>query len=355
MTSPFYEDARNGVAIYCGDCLDVLPTMPDSSVDLILTDPPFYKVKDEGWDNQWATPTDFLAWLDRVLVEFARILKPNGSLYLFASPQMGARVECLIAGRFEVLNSITWRKPPFSTKAEMNTKEDQRIFFPSSERIIFAEPFGADSAAKGEAGYEQKCDQMRGQIFEPLRKYLDDERIAAGLDKIAINVACGFSASPGGMASRHYFSRSQWWLPTPEHYAAIQALAPSHFRREYKALRDEYETLHVQYEELRKEYEELRRPFTVSSKVPYTDVWDFETVGNHPGKHICEKPMPLLRHMISASSRPGAVVLDAFGGSCSTADAANQLGRRSITIERDEKWCRRGAARLSQEVLPFLK
>ena len=220
MTAPFYEDARNGAAIYCGDCLDVLPNLPDSSVDLILTDPPFYKVKDEGWDNQWATPADFLGWLDRVLVEFARVLKPNGSLYLFTSPQMGARVEILIGERFEVLTNIRWRKEEGRHKA--SCKEELRAFFPASETIIFAEQFGADGAAKGEAGYETKCDQIRGQIFEPLRKYLDDERMAAGLDKIAINVACGFSASPGGMAARHYFSRSQWWLPTPEHYAAIR-------------------------------------------------------------------------------------------------------------------------------------
>ena len=37
-----------------------------------------------------------------VLAEFARVLKPNGSLYLFASPQMGARVEILVGGRFQV-------------------------------------------------------------------------------------------------------------------------------------------------------------------------------------------------------------------------------------------------------------
>lgn len=128
---PYYE--HGGVTIYHGDCLAVLPTLPANSVDLILTDPPYFKVKGDAWDNQWNTPTDFLAWLDRVLVEFARVLKPNGSLYLFASPQMGARVECLIATRFEILNSIVWRKPPFSTKADMFEKEAMRAYFPASE------------------------------------------------------------------------------------------------------------------------------------------------------------------------------------------------------------------------------
>ena len=38
------------------------------------------------------------------------MLRPNGSLYLFASPQMAARVECLIGTRFAVINRITWQR-----------------------------------------------------------------------------------------------------------------------------------------------------------------------------------------------------------------------------------------------------
>jgi len=85
--------------------------------------------------------------------------------------------------------------------------------------------------------------------------------------------------------------------------------------------------------------------------VPYTDVWDFEMVGNYPGRHVCEKPAALLRHMIAASSKPGAVVLDAFGGSGSTAQAALELGRSAISIELDERWCRKQADRVKQRSL----
>ena len=335
---PYYE--HGGVTIYNGDCLDVLPRLPDNSVDLILTDPPYFKVKSDAWDNQWDKPADFLAWLDRVLVEFARILKANGSLYLFASPQMGARVECLVGGRFEVLNNIRWRKAEGRHKAAC--KEELRAFFPQSETIIFAQHFGADNAAKGEAGYERKCDELRGFVFEPVRKYLDDERVRCGASKKDIEAATGTQ-----MCS-HWFTQSQWSLPTAEHYATLQALFN---RAGGDFLRKEYDELRKEYDELRKEYDELRRPFSVSAKVPYTDVWDFETVGNYPGKHVCEKPAAMLRHMISASSKPGAIVLDAFGGSGSTADAARSLGRRCISIELAESWCRRQAALMSQGML----
>jgi adenine-specific DNA-methyltransferase len=39
------------------------------------------------------------------------VLAPNGSLYCFASPQMAAMVECVVAERFDVLNSLVWVKP----------------------------------------------------------------------------------------------------------------------------------------------------------------------------------------------------------------------------------------------------
>jgi site-specific DNA-methyltransferase (adenine-specific) len=46
----------------------------------------------------------------------------------------------------------------------------------------------------------------------------------------------------------------------------------------------------------------------------------------------------MLEHIISASSRPGALVLDCFGGSGSTAIAAQKLGRNYLVFEIDPHW-----------------
>ena len=67
----------------------------------------------------------------------------------------------------------------------------------------------------------------------------------------------------------------------------------------------------------------------------------------------CEKPVPMLRHMLEASSRPGDLILDPFAGSGSTLEAARETGRRSIGIEKDERYCEMTATRLSQGVLDF--
>lgn len=328
-----------------GDCLQVLPTLPDNSVDLVLTDPPYFKVKGDAWDRQWDKPGQFLQWLDQVVEQLARVLKPNGSLYLFASPRMAARVECQIAARLNVLNRIRWTKSAgWHQKAE---KEALRSFLSPWEEIIFAEHYGADNIAKGEAGYAAKCDELRGFLYEPLRAYLAAEVRRAGWTPGRLNEAMGFA--PRGMAETRYFGTSQWQLPTAPHYARMREILNAgggdYLRREYDYLRREYE-------DLRREYEDLRRPFAVSASVPYTDVWDFPAVQAYPGKHPCEKPQALLRHIIEASSKPGAVVLDAFAGTGSTGIAARALGRHFIGIELSEQYATTARQRIAEAGAP---
>jgi len=125
--------------IHLGDCLDVLPTIPSASVDLILTDPPYYRCIDAEWDNCWPDEASFLAWMGLILEEFRRILKPDGSLYLWTSPQSSWGVEGEIRQRFSVLNRLVWDK---STQAGIHAFTQRHLlkkFFTASEICFFAE------------------------------------------------------------------------------------------------------------------------------------------------------------------------------------------------------------------------
>lgn len=346
---PYWTSKDGRHAIYHGDCLDVLAQCEASSIDAIVTDPPFYKVKNEQWDRQWENAAKFIEWIGANCEQWQRVLRANGSLYCFASPKMAARIECKIGERFNVLDSITWVKPNPSCplndgagRGGQTNKETLRSYFPRTEEIIFAEHYGADNIAKGGAGYGAKCDELRGFVFDPLRAYICGEFERAGMlttdGKIAANVACGFSASSGGMASRHYFSQSQWCLPTAEHYQAMRSLLnSSNCRKDY---------LSREYEDLRREYEDLRRPFSLTANVPYTDVWTFPTVQAYPGKHPCEKPLAMMEHIINASTRADMLICDPFLGSASTMVAAVRNGRRSVGIEASREYCDKAARRL---------
>lgn len=96
----------NSVELFNADCLKILSGLPDNSVDLICTDPPYFRVKPENWDNQWRGDADYLEWLDKCLAEFWRVLKPNGSIYLFCGHRLAADIEILMRQRFNILNHI---------------------------------------------------------------------------------------------------------------------------------------------------------------------------------------------------------------------------------------------------------
>ena len=314
------------------DALDYLRTLPDSHVDLLVTDPPYFRVKDEPWDRAWAKPEQFLAWLGTIADEWQRILKPNGSLYCFASPQMAARVEVMLGERFNVLNSIVWAKPPHSTKAEMFVKADLRAYFPATERIVFCEQRGADNIVKGEAGYVAKCDELRGFVFEPLRAYLEGERVRAGWRTEDIGAAWmkwkGKESKWTTRLAGHWFETTQWIIPTRDNYEWL--------RETFNAQGGDY--LRREYEDLRREYEDLRRPFTVTADVPYTDVWAYKTVQAGRGKHSCAKPWDMAIDIVEASSREGGIVCDPFCGSGVFLEAAAALKREPIGNDGAKHW-----------------
>lgn len=295
------------------------------------TDGPYHGVKSHGWDNEHKSDVAFLNWKHERYAAWKRILAPNGTLYDFASPQMGARVEVAMREHFSIIGNIRWQKPKHSTKAEMFDKSILRTLFPASETIIMAEQRGSDSIALGESRYGAECDKLRGFVFEPLRAYLDGERRRARVGKDECNEACGFSRSMGGMAARHYFSQSQWCLPTHEHYESMRA----------RFNRDGGDFLARPYEELRTQYEELRRPFNVTPEDQYTDVWTYPTVPYRKDKHPCEKPERMASDLVRISSRPNDVVLVFFAGSGIFASEALKQGRRVIAVEADRHWANR--------------
>lgn len=68
--------------------------------------------------------------------------------------------------------------------------------------------------------------------------------------------------------------------------------------------------------------------------------------------HPCPKPLNIWQRVLVRGSISGDI-LDPFAGSGTTLVAAKQLGRKSIGIELEEKYCEIAAKRLSQDILPF--
>ena len=315
--------------LHLGDCRDVLPTL--GKVDAIVTDPPYFQVKGDYWDNEWDDAGRFIAWMDGVVGLLKDGLQMNGSLYLFASPQMAARVELAVRRQMNVLAMITWNKGARRKGAAgsgVDVTSLRTFWQASSERIVFAEPYGSDDAADGEAGHTSACKATKRGVFG---EYLAAQFELAGATRRQI--AELFPSANGGMTG----CVSNWVIgyniPTAEQYQKM---------RDYLGGSD---YLHREYGDLRLEYEDLRRPFYLHDKLQWGDVWEFDPPSPTPGKHPCEKPIPLLQHITQVSTKPNAVVLDAFMGSGATGEAVLGMGRDFIGIERDPHWfdysCRR--------------
>ena len=301
------------VTLYHGDSLEILPAL-DVQADALLTDPPYFKVKNEDWDRQWAKPDEFLRWIGSFLDATKPLLAPHASVWVFASPQLATDIEITVRDRFRVLNSIRWTKAAgWHQKADM---KKARSFLTPWEAIIFAEQY-ADQ-------YGDAAKALHREVYAPFGRYLQTEWERAGWKSGALGKALGRdSALPTRWAEGNS-------LPNPSDYQKMRDLlnqAPGDY--------------------LRREYEDLRRPFTPTERRLATDIWDFAPVRPYPGKHPCEKPAPLLRHMIETSTRPGALILDPFAGSGSTLEVAAATGRRAIGIEKSEEYCEKIARRLS--------
>ena len=316
------------------DSLAFIRTLSDDCIDLICTDPPYFKVKPHGWDNQWNGDADYLRWLDAYLVEFRRVLKPAGSLYLFCGHRLASDIEIMVREHFSVLNHIIWAKP--SGRWNGCCKEDLRTYFPATERILFAEHHRGPYRGKSD-GYAEKCSDLKQHILAPLIDYFRGARDALGVTSKQIADATGKK----NMVS-HWFSGSQWQLPGEGDYAKLQVLFDQVAREKHAQqllvephhqLVEKYHVLNRTYGELMQEFKSLRRYFAVSVAVPYTDVWTHKPVQFYPGKHPCEKPADMMEHIINASSRPGEVVADFFFGSGSFIKAALRSGRIPVGAE----------------------
>jgi site-specific DNA-methyltransferase (adenine-specific) len=86
--------------IYLGDCMDVLRNIPDGSIDLMLTDPP-YAVTQNKWDVKIP--------LKELWAEWERVLKPNGA-FVFTS-QFPFTIDLIMSNRDLFRYDLIWYKP----------------------------------------------------------------------------------------------------------------------------------------------------------------------------------------------------------------------------------------------------
>lgn len=76
------------IKVFNGDCLQVLKTLPDNSVDSLVTDPPAgISFMGKAWDEDKGGRKQWVAWMSEVMTECLRVLKPGAHGLVWAIPR----------------------------------------------------------------------------------------------------------------------------------------------------------------------------------------------------------------------------------------------------------------------------
>lgn len=305
--------------IYNEDCIEGMKKLPDNSIDLIATDPP-YNIGKAEWDKI----DNYIEWCGKWISQCQRVLKDNGSFYFWHNDfEVMAELQSLIKNKtdFVFKSMITWEK--YQTNKQyygrnvlmgVNNK-GKRNYFSMSEYCLFY------------TFQNEKCLNIA-----PIKEYLKKEKEKSGLTNKEFNLLFSKYFNKQGCKDRsvieHYWQNSQWVFPTKEIYENILQ-STGYFNKPY--------------DYLEKEYQELRYTFNFIKK-DITRTWLYkpaEKIG-----HITPKPLSIIENIIKHSSNENDIVLDCFGGSGTTAVACQNLNRRYILIEKEKEYCELTKSRL---------
>lgn len=103
-----------------GDCFEKLKDIPDNSIDLILTDPPYnlaqYSTGNMKFDWRAEVNNDVAKWDEKplepqsLLKEFKRILSPKGNIFIFCSYNLLGEYHKIFDPEFDTFQFMVWHK-----------------------------------------------------------------------------------------------------------------------------------------------------------------------------------------------------------------------------------------------------
>lgn len=286
---------------YNADCIEKMQSFEDNSVDLVVADPPYWKVIGEKWDYQWKTEKDYVEWSLKWIKEVSRILRIGGTFYCF--------------GYFRTLSLLV---PHLK---EMGLELRQQIIIDKGIRAI---------SGRATKKYKMFPNVTESILFiikdnkQFVKPFLKERQKALGLTAKQINEALGVKSNGGGMWSIYTGKNVCEQFPTEELWNKLSKILD--FECPYKKVAQ-----------------------TFNPQIGYTDVWTDIDFYKEKHLHPTQKPLKLIRRLIEASSNEGDIVLDPFSGAGSTQISSIQLKRHYIGIELDEEYYRIGLQRIKQE------
>ena len=294
--------------IHVGDNLFHLTNIPDNSVDMCVTSPPYYNLRDyknSGQIGAENTVKDFVENLCKVFDEIHRILKSTGSCWVNIGDTYDKKRLLQVPSRFEIAmcdrgwhlrNEIIWSKPnpqPISSKDR---------FWGNHEKFFW--------------------------FVKDVKKYYFN-RDAILVPQAEISIRRMFSKN--NMSKRKDFNAS-----SKEGFAISSNSQDKHYARMREEMGIDKEF----------NYEELIKSGKCPTR-PEFDTWNVPSV-TYKGAHFAVYPPELIEKPILSCCPEQGIVIDPFMGSGTTGEVAKLNNRKYIGLELNPEYAILANERISK-------
>ncbi|MGX8773510.1 MAG: DNA-methyltransferase [Bacillota bacterium] len=319
-----------------GNCIDILRTIPDESIECVITSPPYWKQRIyENYDGAMSdiigaedTPEEYVNNLVDVFEEIKRILKTDGTFWLNLGDKfidkclmgMPWRVALAMQDRGWILRSdIVWDQ----MKGTQSSKDRFRDIYEHVFQFVKSKKYFFDADAiriiPDKDAYEKdgRITSATGVTGKKYRKQIQESTVLTEVEKERANIAL------------------------EETLEEMRKGIVVDFRMTIRGEQRAYHSDNRRISGRAKELEEngyyiikMRKngfiPSNIWRIVP-EDTWRKDA-------HCAVFPEELLKRPILSTSRKNGIILDPFSGTGSTVDAAIRMGRRGIGIDLSDQY-----------------
>ena len=279
--------------IITGHALEILKNLPECSVNMCITSPPYWGLRDyktnpvkwsDDWEGELGSEHDVNAYVNHlcdVFDEVKKVLKDDGTCWVNIGDTYHKKSLCLIPFKFAlemkkrnwiIRNVIIWHKPnavPLSVKDRFTVNFEYIFFFSKNPKYYFEQQFEPFQQSTFKIKFSNKPSEGRAEFFQGLgkkNKFLFQQ-------KLLNNELCG---------------------------------------RNMRC------------------------------------IWDISVGSNFKGNHIATFPKKLVETPIKAGCPEGGIVLDPFIGSGTTAVVAEKLNRNWLGIELNPEYTKLAEERIKK-------
>ena len=308
-----------------GDCRDVLATLPEKSVQCVVTSPPYFGLRDYGVDGQIGlepTPDEFVQALVSVFREVRRVLRDDGTVWINLGDTYANQG---FRGSAETNGGFTGARMRAGAKGIMDSRP-REIPPGLKPKDLIGIPWRVAFALQSDGWY------LRSDIIwhkpNPMPESVTDRPTKSHEYVFLL-----------AKSERYYYDHEAIAEPTLE-----SSLARS--EAGFVTSQRDTDTAAVSIGgNVRTRYG-LRESFVAKPTRNRRSVWTVATQP-YPEAHFATYPPELIRPCVLAGSPEGGTVLDPFNGAGTTGLVALQHGRDYIGIELNPEYARLTRERLA--------